>query len=53
VAHALSANALAQETDYFTAVDDISGESGAGMIGDVEFNSSTYYKYLNVHWKNW
>jgi len=21
------------------------------MIGDVEFNSSTYYKYLNVHWE--
>lgn len=50
VAHALSTNALTQEFDYYTAVDDISGESGAGMIGDVEFNSSTYYKYLNVHW---
>ncbi|HHX43050.1 MAG TPA: type I-E CRISPR-associated protein Cas7/Cse4/CasC [Chloroflexi bacterium] len=51
VAHALSTNALTQEFDYFTAVDDLSGESGAGMIGDVEFNSSTYYKYLNVHWE--
>ena len=51
VAHALSTNALAQEFDYYTAVDDLSGESGAGMIGDVEFNSSTYYKYLNVHWE--
>jgi len=51
VAHALSTNALAQEFDYYTAVDDLSGESGAGMIGDVEFNSSTYYKYLNLHWE--
>lgn len=51
VAHAISTNALTQEFDYYTAVDDISGESGAGMIGDVEFNSSTYYKYLNVHWE--
>jgi CRISPR system Cascade subunit CasC len=51
VAHALSTNALAQEFDYYTAVDDLSGESGAGMIGDVEFNSSTYYKYINVHWE--
>jgi len=51
VAHALSVNALAQEFDYFTAVDDISGESGAGMIGDVEYNSSTYYKYYNIHWE--
>jgi len=51
VAHALSANAVSQEFDYFTAVDDISGQSGAGMIGDVEYNSSTYYKYLNIHWE--
>lgn len=51
VAHALSTNTLDQEFDYYTAVDDLSGESGAGMIGDVEFNSSTYYKYLNVHWE--
>jgi CRISPR system Cascade subunit CasC len=51
VAHALSTNTLTQEFDYYTAVDDLSGESGAGMIGDVEFNSSTYYKYLNVHWE--
>lgn len=52
VAHAISTNALAEEFDYFTAVDDLSGESGAGMIGDVEFNSSTYYKYLNVCWED-
>jgi len=51
VAHALSTNALAQEFDYYTAVDDLSGESGAGMIGDIEFNSSTFYKYLNIHWE--
>ena len=51
VAHAISTNALAEEFDYYTAVDDLSGESGAGMIGDVEFNSSTYYKYINVHWE--
>lgn len=51
VAHALSTHALTQEFDYYTAVDDLSGESGAGMIGDVEFNSSTYYKYFNIHWE--
>jgi CRISPR system Cascade subunit CasC len=51
VAHALSTNALAEEFDYYTAVDDLSGETGAGMIGDVEYNCSTYYKYLNVHWE--
>jgi len=51
VAHALSTNALSQEFDYFTAVDDLAGDTGAGMIGDVEFNSSTYYKYFNIHWE--
>lgn len=50
VAHALSTNALTQEFDYYTAVDDLSGESGAGMIGDIEYNSCTYYKYINAHW---
>ncbi len=51
VAHALSTNIISQEFDYFTAVDDISGETGASMIGDVEYNSSTYYKYVNIHWE--
>lgn len=51
VAHAISTNALNQEFDYFTAVDDLAGDTGAGMIGDVEFNSSTYYKYFNIHWE--
>jgi CRISPR system Cascade subunit CasC len=50
VAHAISTNTLNQEFDYFTAVDDLSNETGAGMIGDIEYNSSTYYKYINVHW---
>jgi len=51
VAHAISTHALTEEFDYYTAVDDLSGQTGAGMIGDIEFNSSTYYKYFNVHWE--
>jgi CRISPR system Cascade subunit CasC len=53
VAHAISANAITQEFDYYTAMDDLKpdGEPGADMIGDVEFNSSTYYKYINIHWE--
>lgn len=51
VAHALSTHRLEQEFDYYTAVDDISGEAGAGFIGDTAFNSATYYKYLSVHWE--
>lgn len=53
VAHALSTNAITQEFDYYTAMDDLKPDSepGADMIGDVEFNSSTYYKYINIHWE--
>ncbi len=50
LAHAISTNRLMREFDYFTAVDDLSGETGAGMIGDLEMNSSTYYKYINICW---
>ena len=52
VAHALSTNSLKQEFDYYTAMDDLKPDSepGADMIGDVEYNSCTYYKYFNVHW---
>ena len=52
VAHAISTNSLTPEFDYFTAVDDLSGETGAGMIGDLELNSSTYYKYINICWED-
>lgn len=52
VAHAISTHTVEQEFDYYTAMDDLKpdGEPGADMIGDIEFNSCTYYKYLNVHW---
>ena len=54
VAHALSANALKTEFDYYTAMDDLKPDDtpGADMIGDVEFNSCTYYKYINVSWNS-
>lgn len=56
VAHALSVNELTRVYDFYTAVDDLKKEddtadAGAGMIGDVELNSSTYYKYFNIHWE--
>lgn len=51
VAHAISVHAVENEFDYFTAVDDhASGDhAGAGMIGTVEFNSSTLYRYATVN----
>jgi CRISPR system Cascade subunit CasC len=47
VAHAISTHRVEREFDYFTAVDDRGdeGETGAGMIGQIEFNSATFYRY--------
>lgn len=50
VAHAISTHRVEREFDYFTAVDDMGDaeETGAGMIGQVEFNSATFYRYAVV-----
>lgn len=50
VAHAISTHAIENEFDFFTAVDDLAPEdnAGAGMLGTVEFNSSTIYRYANI-----
>jgi CRISPR system Cascade subunit CasC len=50
VAHAISVHRVEVESDYFTAVDDenTKAESGAGMIGTVDFNSATLYRYAAV-----
>jgi CRISPR system Cascade subunit CasC len=50
VAHAISTHKVEREFDYFTAVDDKGDEdeTGAGMIGQVEFNSATFYRYAVV-----
>lgn len=51
VAHAISVDRITPEYDYFTAVDDCAAEdnAGAGMIGAVDFNSSTLYRYATVN----
>lgn len=50
VAHAISTHAVQTEFDFFTATDDFSSASdaGAGMLGTIEYNSSTLYRYANV-----
>ncbi|TDC60490.1 type I-E CRISPR-associated protein Cas7/Cse4/CasC [Micromonospora sp. KC207] len=51
VAHALSVHAVENEFDYYTAVDDRkhdNQETGAGMIGTIEFNSATLYRYATI-----
>ena len=49
VAHAISTHAIVQDSDYFTAVDDIvseSGETGSGHLDETSFNSACYYMYF-------
>ena len=50
VAHAISTHAVETEFDYFTAVDDENPkeDTGAGMIGTIEFNSATLYRFATV-----
>lgn len=50
--HALSTHCVENELDFYTAVDDKlpDEETGAGMMGMLEFSSACYYRYvcLNV-----
>jgi len=51
VAHALTTNKIAIESDFWTAVDDLNVRddvSGAGGMGDREFASGIYYLYANI-----
>jgi CRISPR system Cascade subunit CasC len=50
VAHSISTHRVENEYDYYTAIDDRSpaDSAGAGMIGTVEFNSATLYRYANI-----
>jgi len=45
VAHAIGTQKIDLEYDYFTAVDDLSNETGAGHLGETEFAASVFYKY--------
>ena len=50
VAHSISTHKVNNEYDYFTAIDECSPDdnAGAGMLGTVEYNSSTLYRYATV-----
>lgn len=50
VAHAISTHAVQTEFDYYTAMDDLApdDQAGAGMLGTIEYNSETLYRYANV-----
>lgn len=50
--HALSTHAVSNDLDFFSSVDDLkmnSEDAGAGMIGNLEFNSATYYRYAAIN----
>lgn len=48
--HAISTHAIENDVDFFSALDDFGGdESGAAHIGNTEFNSATYYRYISLN----
>lgn len=51
VAHAISTHAIVPEFDFFTAIDDqqANDTSGSAMMGTIEYNSSTLYRYANIN----
>jgi CRISPR system Cascade subunit CasC len=50
VAHAISTHQVSSEFDFYSTVDDLSGkdETGAAMMGNVEFNSATLYRFASI-----
>ncbi len=53
MAHAFSTHPIANEFDFFSAVEDLKEEddgdgAGAGMLGTTLYNSSCYYRYANL-----
>lgn len=49
VAHAISTHKVVSEIDFFTAIDDVNENPGAGFVGSLEFNSATYYRYISLN----
>ncbi|MDO5581636.1 MAG: type I-E CRISPR-associated protein Cas7/Cse4/CasC [Planctomycetia bacterium] len=49
--HAISTHAVANEIDFFSAVDDTQplDTAGAGHIGTLEMNSACYYRYIGLN----
>lgn len=49
--HALSTHRVDNEMDFYSAVDDKQpeDESGAGMMGTLEFQSATYYRFVALN----
>lgn len=51
IAHAITANKVEVENDYYTAVDDLkkpSEDAGAGFIGEAGFAAGVFYLYICI-----
>lgn len=46
--HAISTHKVTNEVEFFTALDDLSEEQGSAHMGSLEFNSATYYRYIDL-----
>ena len=53
--HAISTHVVRSELDFFSAVDDEkkdtddADDAGAGHLGEIEFNSACYYRYVGIN----
>ena len=49
-AHAISTHRVDNEIEFFTALDDIppKDKTGSAHMGSLEYNSATYYRYINL-----
>lgn len=54
--HAISTHRVENEVEFFTALDDYGKEPGSAHMGSLEFNSATYYRYIDLDlgqlWEN-
>jgi len=50
VAHAISTHAVVNESDYWTAVDDLARTQASAHLGETIFNSACFYKYFCLDW---
>lgn len=47
-AHAISTHRVSNDVEFFTALDDNPAEQGSAHMGNLEFNSATYYRYISL-----
>ena len=54
--HAITTHKVANEVEFFTALDDLQQDPGAAHMGSLEYNSGTYYRYISLDlgqlWEN-